>query len=76
MSSEKQDLHPVQKYYYKQVKKIMGWRVSGFVVNDSDPENLGFYGIQFTDPETGKHKTAWVQADEEGNGPGAFMLED
>lgn len=58
-------------YYTKTLHKLSGSIIEQ-AVTDKEGE---CFGIQIKTP-LGKHKIIWFLCDEEGNGPGAFEIQD
>lgn len=51
-------------------------KLSGSIIEQAVTDAKGkFFGIQIKTP-LGKHKIIWFLQDEEGNGPGAFQIDD
>ena len=64
-------------FYVKELKKVAGWTISNAVRTPKGVENIDdCFGIELTSPDKKKTVVMWILADNEGNGPGSFEIDE
>lgn len=61
-------------YFINELERLVNTKIVGVVISGEGYQR--YYGLKIDDPIMEKGYILWFESDEEGNGPGSFVIED